>query len=132
MSESEITALAREYAEWVTDVSKAEELPNCLLNEANKLIADGAERMLTWLSTRYCLVEKEAVRKWTGVKLRLPEIDQRVLICERVANRYKIFIGRRIALSNGGWEWNQSTKESVVAWMPLPKYPQDLAKEVES
>lgn len=58
MNEEQITALASEYAEWVTDVSKAEELPNCLLNEANKLIADSAERMLTWLSTHYCLVEK--------------------------------------------------------------------------
>ena len=62
MSEDEITALAREYAEWVTDVPKADELPDCLLNEANKLIASGAERVLTWLLTRYCLIKKEAVR----------------------------------------------------------------------
>lgn len=63
MTDAEITALAREYAEWVTDVSKAEELPNCLLKEANKLIADDAERMLTWLSTRYCLAEKSKLTK---------------------------------------------------------------------
>lgn len=63
MTPEEIAALAREYAEWVTDVPKAKELPNCLLNEANKLISDGAERMLTWLLRRYALVEKEAVRK---------------------------------------------------------------------
>ena len=118
MDNEQITTLAREYAEEMHYGDNYFETENI--------------RFLIWLTRRYCLVEKDKVRKWTGVKLRLPEIDQRVLICERVANQYKIFIGRRIALSNGGWEWNQSTKESVVAWMPLPKYPQDLGKEVES
>lgn len=120
MDNEQITALAREYAEF-TDMSPVDK----------KNISAICECFLKFVLRRYCLVEKDKVRKWTGVKLRLPEIDQRVLICERVANQYKIFIGRRIALSNGGWEWNQSTKESVVAWMPLPKYPQDLGKEVE-
>ena len=64
MNEQEIAALAREYAEWVTNVPKAEELPNCLLNEANKLIADEAERMLQWLLRRYALVEKENIKKY--------------------------------------------------------------------
>lgn len=63
MTDDQITALAREYAEWVTDVPKAKELPNCLRNEANKLIADSAERMLTWLCDRFCLVEKEAIHR---------------------------------------------------------------------
>lgn len=63
MNDDQITALAREYAEWVTDVPKAKELPNCLRNEANKLIADNAEYMLTWLSRRYCLVEKSKVEE---------------------------------------------------------------------
>lgn len=121
MTDSEITALAREYAEF-TDMSPVDK----------KNISAICECFLKYTLRRYALVEKEGVHKWTGVKLRLPEIDQRVLICERVANQYKIFIGRRIALSNGGWGWNQSIKESVVAWMPLPKYPHALGKEEES
>lgn len=63
ITDDQITALAREYAEWVTNVPKAKELPNCLLNEANTLIADDAERMLTWLSYRFYLVEKGAVKE---------------------------------------------------------------------
>lgn len=63
MTDDQITALAREYAEWVTNVPKAKELPNCLLNEANTLIADDAERMLTWLSRRYALVEKSTIKE---------------------------------------------------------------------
>lgn len=124
MDNEQITTLARECAEGNPKIADLKTAYKCEYKKAY-------EYMLRFLLRRYCLVEKDKVRKWTGVKLRLPEIDQRVLICERVANQYKIFIGRRIALSNGGWEWNQSTKESVVAWMPLPKYPQDLGKEVE-
>ena len=63
MNDDQITAISREYAEWVTDIPKAKELPNCHLNEANDLIADDAERMLTWLSRRFCLVEKEKAAK---------------------------------------------------------------------
>lgn len=47
MTDEQITALAREYAEWVTNVPKAKDLPHCLLNEANTLIAEDAKRMLT-------------------------------------------------------------------------------------
>lgn len=119
MSESEITALAREYAEEIHYGDNYFEAEN--------------KRLLTWLLRRFCLVEKEAVRKWTGVKLRLPELRERVLICERVGNQYKIFIGKRVpSPCPDGWEWNQSTKESVVAWMPLPQYQSEIGKEVES
>ena len=62
MNFPEITALAREYAEWITDVPKANELPNCLMNEAHTLIAENAECMLQWLLRRFCLVEKERVK----------------------------------------------------------------------
>lgn len=92
---------------------------------------DEVEQVMCWLSRRYNLVEKEAVRKWTGVKLRLPELRERVLICEiNPANQYKIYIGKRVPSSSpDGWDWNQSTKESVIAWMPLPKYPAEITKD---
>ena len=61
MTPDQLTALAREYAEWVRNVPKAKELPNCLLNEANTLIAEDAKRMLTWLYARFYLVEKRKV-----------------------------------------------------------------------
>lgn len=70
--------------------------------------------------------------QWISVKERLPELRERVLICERVGNQYKIFIGKRVpSPCPDGWGWNQSTKESVVAWMPLPQYQSEIAKEVE-
>lgn len=67
---------------------------------------------------------------WISVNERLPELRERVLICERVANQYKIFIGKRIpSPCTDGWEWNQSAKENVVAWMPLPQYRPRIGKQ---
>lgn len=62
MKSEEITTLAREYAEWVLSVPGAEKLPNCLRNEATGTLREDAEEVLKWLSTRYCLVEKERVK----------------------------------------------------------------------
>lgn len=93
---------------------------------------DEAEQVLTWLSQRYCIVEKEALSKWIDPKDKLPEIRERVLICENVASLYKIFIGKRVpSPCTDGWEWNQSKKENVAAWMPLPKYSPSIAKEMK-
>lgn len=76
--------------------------------------------------------EYARLNQWVSVDERLPELRERVLICERVGNQYKIFIGKRVpSPCPDGWEWNQSTKESVVAWMPLPQYQSEIAKEVE-
>lgn len=63
MTQEEITALAREYAEWVLSVPGAEKLPNCLRNEATGTLREDAEEVLTWLSTRFCLVEKSKVQE---------------------------------------------------------------------
>ena len=117
MTEEQIHALAREYAEEIYRGSAE--------------FIDEVEQVMCWLSRRYNLVEKEAVRKWTGVKLRLPELMERVLICEiNPANQYKIYIGKRVPSSSpDGWDWNQSTKESVIAWMSLPKYPAEITKD---
>lgn len=126
MDNNQITALAREYAEEIYPY-----LSDKIISRRTQEIKD-AERVIRFLLRRYCLVEKEAVRKWTGVKLRLPELRERVLICERVGNQYKIFIGKRVPSPRpDGWEWNQSTKESVVAWMPLPQYQSEIAKAAE-
>lgn len=128
MTPEEITALAREYAEEMC----AHMIDDFIKDEAIRDIELAFQMIVEHLSRRYCLVEKEKARKWIGVKLRLPEIRERVLICERVANQYKVFIGRRVpSPCPDGWEWNQSTKESVVAWMPLPQYIPEIAKEVE-
>lgn len=51
MKESEITALAREYAEWVTE---AEGDDNAYIPAETAM----ASVLLRWLSRRYCLVEK--------------------------------------------------------------------------
>lgn len=61
---------------------------------------------------------------WRSVEEELPEFDKRVLICERVADKQKVFIGRRIQFCNGGWGWSQSTKESVTHWGELPSFPE--------
>lgn len=63
MKPEEITALAREYAEWVLSVPGAEELPNCLRNQADGTLREDAEEVLTWLTGRFALVEKETVLK---------------------------------------------------------------------
>lgn len=134
ITDDQLTALAREYAEETRNDILGffpRPLPDSMevLVKTDQKIYEG---FLYFLLRRYCLVEKEAVRKWTGVKLRLPELRERVLICERVGNQYKIFIGKRVpSPCPDGWEWNQSTKESVVAWMPLPQYQSEIAKEVE-
>ena len=126
LTDRQITALAREYAEEIYPY-----LSDKIISRRTQEIKD-AERVIRFLLRRYCLVEKEAVRKWTGVKLRLPELRERVLICERVGNQYKIFIGKRVpSPCPDGWGWNQSTKESVVAWMPLPQYQSEIATEAE-
>lgn len=62
MNQEEINALAREYAEWVT-IPKSGDFPNCLLNEANRLIADDMERILQWLLRRFCLVERSRIKE---------------------------------------------------------------------
>lgn len=63
MNEKEITTLAREYAEECSKGFAPADMPNCLKNEATDILVCNTEDMLKWLSQRYCLVEKETVRK---------------------------------------------------------------------
>ena len=64
MTPEQITALAREYAEWVTDVPKTKELgiSDKVLDKVRRIIADDAERMLEWLLRRYYLADKEKAK----------------------------------------------------------------------
>ena len=56
ITNEQITALVREYAEF-TDMSPVDK----------KNISAICECFLKYTLRRYCLVEKEAVREWTGV-----------------------------------------------------------------
>lgn len=73
----------------------------------------------------------EYLSPWISVNERLPEMRERVLMCERNASgQYRTYIDKRVP-SGDGWEWAQSINENVVAWMPLPEHPQfdDLQNE---
>lgn len=65
MNEQEITALAREYGEYVAnsldyDMCSDPELRHIL---AVKGHSESAQSVLEWLLRRFCLVEKDAIRK---------------------------------------------------------------------
>lgn len=63
-TETEITTLAREYAEEVYKNAhkEMEVLPNCLSNEAVNMFAEDMKNKLKWLTRRFCLVEKDRVK----------------------------------------------------------------------
>lgn len=63
MSNEEITALTREYAEEMIKGKPSEELPNCLKNSMLTMNTEYVAEIFQWLTHRYALVEKEAVRK---------------------------------------------------------------------
>ena len=66
MSKEQITALAREYAEAESKGTAVDALPNGLKENVIQRNADHFEKHLRVLLRRYCLVEKEAVRKEYG------------------------------------------------------------------
>lgn len=62
MTDSEITALVREYVEEKgKEMEQKQRLPNCLIKEVMEMDAEELTCFLKWLLCRYCLVEKEAV-----------------------------------------------------------------------
>lgn len=63
MTEEEITALTREYAEEENPISDYNEHNMFYRNIALGADMEKAESIITWLLRRFCLVEKEAVRK---------------------------------------------------------------------
>lgn len=63
MKESEITALAREYAEEMIKGKPSEELPNCLKNSMLAMNTEYIAEIFQWLTRRYCIVEKSKLGK---------------------------------------------------------------------
>lgn len=60
MSDNEITALAREYAE---EIIKKKELMGKDANMLFEAILSNIEKFLPWLLRRYCLVEKSVIKE---------------------------------------------------------------------
>lgn len=79
MNDDQIAALAREYAEWVTQ------------QEGDKAYIPAeqaiASAFLHWLTHRFCLVEKEAVRKQFKSAKRLIEARNYNKQCIGVGSR---------------------------------------------
>ena len=84
MDGEEITALAREYAE---ESANEVGLPNCLQNETFGLVVTETECVIKWLLRRFCLVEKEAVRKQFYSAKRLIEVRNYNKQCIGVGSR---------------------------------------------
>lgn len=63
MDNDQITALAREYAEEATKDIPSDNDIKSLRESAIKLNAEIMEKHLRWLLRRYCLVEKEQLKR---------------------------------------------------------------------
>lgn len=63
MTDDQITALAREYAEEATKDIPSDNDIKSLRESAIKLNAEIMEKHLRWLLRRYCLVEKEQLKR---------------------------------------------------------------------
>lgn len=64
MTDTKITALAREYAEEMAKGKPSEELPNCLKNSMLTMNAEQIAEILQWLRQRFCLVEKSKAEQF--------------------------------------------------------------------
>lgn len=62
MKASEITVLAREYAEEMIKGRPSEELPNCLKNSMLAMNTEYIAEVFQWLTRRYCLIEKSKLK----------------------------------------------------------------------
>lgn len=63
MIDTEITALAREYAKDEAKGTAVESLPDGFKENVIQRNADHFEKHLRWLTRRYCLVEKSKIRE---------------------------------------------------------------------
>lgn len=106
MKESEITAIAREYAEEITKKfrNRFGDLSDWTYYEFRDEAKGKAEEVLTWLLRRYCLVEKSKVQ----------EEYHEANICRTHFERY-------------GAQWGALTAKMAI----LERFFPDLGKEVE-
>ncbi len=64
--------------------------------------------------------------QWVSVEDRLPEFNERVLVCCVEYGRPSMFIAQRIPhdtadRNNTRWHWTQVMRdESITHWMPIP------------
>lgn len=61
---------------------------------------------------------------WISVKERLPEAEQKVLVCgKRNGMQVGAFRGLMCLSDPMGWWWKKETRLDVTYWMPLPEPP---------
>lgn len=76
LTDDQITALAREYAEEMIKGKPTEELPNCLKNSMLAMNTEHLAEIFQWLLRRYCLVEKSKVEEeYHEVKFTCGNVD---------------------------------------------------------
>ena len=63
MTDEQITAIAREYAEETIKGTDFDDMPGSLRRSVLEMNAKTMEKKLKWLLRRYCLVEKEGLKK---------------------------------------------------------------------
>lgn len=76
MTDEQITAIAREYAEEMIKGTTSEELPNCLKNSMMTMNTEYIAEVFRWLLQRYCLVEKsKLVEEYHEAKFACGNVD---------------------------------------------------------
>lgn len=106
MTNDQISALAREYAEEIFKNDESNpDLSICLLNDIKFEAAADFEEKLRFLLRRYCLVEKERVRR---------EYDEARIFCENLDP------------CGENYAWNESKMRLLESLFP------EIAKEVEN
>lgn len=63
MTNEQIQALAREYAEEMIKGKSSEELSNCLKHSMLEMNTKYVAEIFQWLTRRFCLVEKSRLKK---------------------------------------------------------------------
>lgn len=106
MTQNQITALAREYGEYVAnrldhDMCSDPELRHKLVAKGN---SEFAQHVLEWLLRRFCLVEKSKIQK---------EYDEAKIFCENLDP------------CGGNYTWCESKIRLLESLFP------EIAKEVE-
>lgn len=78
MIDTEITVLAREYAEEMIKGKPSEELPNCLKNSLLTMNTEYVAEIFQWLTRRFCVVEKSKVKEMYDVATEVSRLPKSV------------------------------------------------------